>query len=498
MDCHNTEAGLMNSADDGTHTRTELGGELRSKSARTLVDVSDDGIVRHTSDVLPEQPRRSKSVRFRDFSVDEDTLGVIPHCRSLRVVTGDEPASETKIVMNKYIVDMTSEGIIGEGTSSICRKGKIIQTGEDVAVKVYKDRSDKAADKHKDVTLQKFKRQVEVLEELQTPFVRPSDETLWHEQLELLQPSRIFMSLVDYSKDQHGQPGPDTSDGVLYIVTEVAQYSLKDFFAHMRAKRKPIPNETVKSIAHAIVLVVAGLHAKGLVHLDLKPENLMVFPNDRLKLIDVDGCVKIGTSLSVHDSTISFSPCYCAPEWGRFLLNREKDPRMVVSPGLDVWSIGMTLCELVNMEPVTRATYASFGRSAKSSREGSCRFIQWLAHGGFRFADWLKDTNTGSLVPEESWDPDLIDMLGRCLLVNDVRARNNLAECLSHPYFAPTCPQMQDADIQVHLSADERLGPDPRRANRCWTFFGIRPPQHKMLMNVDRIARSFRMSACGA
>ena len=80
---------------------------------------------------------------------------------------------------------------------------------------------------------------------------------------------------------------------------------------------------------------------------DLKPENLMMF-NGRLKLIDVDGCVPIDSEVlrkphvgwghvddgirrvsvaagscqvSINDSSISFSPCYCAPEWTRWAMN---------------------------------------------------------------------------------------------------------------------------------------------------------------------------------
>ena len=131
----------------------------------------------------------------------------------------------------------------------------------------------------------------------------------------------------------------------MYVITEVAQYSLKDYFALKREKNKPLSRESIKACARAILLVVAGLHAKGLVHLDLKPENLMMF-NGRLKLIDVDGCVPIGSEVSINDSSISFSPCYCAPEWARFLTD-ESESKIIVNDKLDVWSIGITLCELV-------------------------------------------------------------------------------------------------------------------------------------------------------
>jgi len=33
---------------------------------------------------------------------------------------------------------------------------------------------------------------------------------------------------VDFVQDAKGEPAPDTTDGVMYVITEVAQYSLKD------------------------------------------------------------------------------------------------------------------------------------------------------------------------------------------------------------------------------------------------------------------------------
>merc|ERR1719203_2466473 len=99
-----------------------------------------------------------------------------------------------------------------------------------------------------------------------------------------------------------------------------------------------------------------------MVHIDFKPENVMMF-NGRLKLIDVDGCVKVGVSVSIQDSSISFSPCYCAPEWARFLI-KDSDSRITISPCLDVWSVGMTICELVTLDAVLKPRYASFLRNA--------------------------------------------------------------------------------------------------------------------------------------
>lgn len=344
--------------------------------------------------------------------------------------SGGEPAKyggrdadpEKPIVMGKYRMSMAKGDLLGEGSSSICRKGIDLETGQEVAIKVYKTAT-KSVNSSEEIRLQKFKRQIQVLKMLQEPFVQPKDETLWHADLAKASPSKLFMMLVDYSKDAKGEPAADTNDGVMYVITEVAQYSLKDYFALKREKNKPLSRESIKACARAIILVVAGLHAKGLVHLDLKPENLMMF-NGRLKLIDVDGCVPIDSEVSINDSSISFSPCYCAPEWARFLID-EAENKIIARPHLDVWSIGITLCELVTLDAILKPMYGNFLRNGHSHREAGFLFMDWLGH------------ITRAPVPKsiERFDKDFHKLIVEGLLVCDHLKRKSLAQCLSDPYI---------------------------------------------------------------
>jgi serine/threonine protein kinase len=328
------------------------------------------------------------------------------------------PDGKERIVMIKYRMSMDKEAVMGEGTSSICRKGTNSETGAAVAIKVYKE----SAKKDDNVMMLKFKRQVEVLEDLQQPFKQQSDPTLWLEALATAKPSSLFMLLIDYSKE-NGQAGADPGDGVVYVITELAQYSLKDYLALRREQARPLPADSVKSISRAIVLVIAGLHAKGLVHIDLKPENLMMF-NGRLKLIDVDGCVKIGTAVSIQDSSISFSPCYCAPEWASFLIN-EANSKITVHPCLDVWSVGMTICELVTLNAVLKPMYGNFLRNAHSHREA-----------GFLFMDWLSSIKKIPLPKNvEKFDPEFVALMTDWLLVCDKDKRRSCAQSLNNPYI---------------------------------------------------------------
>merc|ERR1719359_691574 len=230
------------------------------------------------------------------------------------------------------------------------------------------------------------------------------------------------------------------------------QYSLKDYLALRREQARPLPAESVKSISRAIVLVVAGLHAKGLVHIDLKPENLMMF-NGRLKLIDVDGCVKIATTVSIQDSSISFSPCYCAPEWASFLIN-ESNSKITVQSGLDVWSVGMTICELVSLNAVLKPMYGNFLRNAHSHREA-----------GFLFMDWLSNIKKVPLPKSiEKWDAQLSDLITNWLLVCDKATRKNLAQCLSHPYIQSA--ERNEQEDQVGKNMEDGAGLDHAARNR--------------------------------
>eukprot|EP00419_Tripos_fusus_P033457 CAMPEP_0172779106 /NCGR_PEP_ID=MMETSP1074-20121228/202252_1 /TAXON_ID=2916 /ORGANISM="Ceratium fusus, Strain PA161109" /LENGTH=365 /DNA_ID=CAMNT_0013616061 /DNA_START=179 /DNA_END=1272 /DNA_ORIENTATION=- len=349
-----------------------------------------------------------------------------------------------RTVMNKYSMFMERADMLGEGTSSICRRGQSLSTGELVAIKVYKEQSSGRSSKVKSVTLAKFRRQIRVLQELQEPFKRPSDGKLWHSALDSVEPSQVFMRLIDYSKDARGQPGPDPSDGTIYVVTELAQYSLKDFLASLRDKKECLPPDKVKKFCKAIIVAMASLHSKGFVHLDMKPENLMIF-NGRLKVIDVDGCIKINTRINIQDSSISFSPCYCAPEWARFLIS-EKESIISALPGLDVWSVGMTVCELITHDAILKLQYGNFLRNAQCSREAGFLFMEWL--GSIRKAPLPRQIGRH--------DKAYLDLISEWLLVCKSEQRKSCAQCLSHPFIATAEWEIEVAAVQ-HRVEESRL-----------------------------------------
>jgi len=154
----------------------------------------------------------------------------------------------------------------------------------------------------------------------------------------------------------------------------------------------------------------------------IKPENLMVF-DGCLKLIDVDGCVDIGSRLSLSDPSLSFSPVYCAPEWASFLLGNE-EAGLSATPGLDAWSVGCTICELVTLDAILKPAYVKLVRRDRHQGPGL-------------YLDWLKGLEQAP-VPKavKQFDEELAQLMSGCLLVCDRTLRSSCAESLDTPYLA--------------------------------------------------------------
>jgi serine/threonine protein kinase len=77
------------------------------------------------------------------------------------------------------------------------------------------------------------------------------------------------------------------------------------------------------------------LHRHGIAHLDLKPDNLLLFDDDSIKLTDFGCCESITNGSPVESRGTLF---YTAPE---LLRDRQQDNRPA-----DVWSLGILLCAL--------------------------------------------------------------------------------------------------------------------------------------------------------
>ncbi len=106
----------------------------------------------------------------------------------------------------------------------------------------------------------------------------------------------------------------------------------------------PIDVERAFEIAEQIARALEHAHAAGLVHRDVKPENIMIGADGRAKLCDL-GLAKPAQEAGTGEksATTEGTPYYCSPE--QALGRTDIDPRS------DVYSLGTTVFHMLDGEP---------------------------------------------------------------------------------------------------------------------------------------------------
>uniref|UniRef100_A0A1A8E3E7 non-specific serine/threonine protein kinase n=1 Tax=Nothobranchius kadleci TaxID=1051664 RepID=A0A1A8E3E7_NOTKA len=122
------------------------------------------------------------------------------------------------------------------------------------------------------------------------------------------------------------------TDNSYYLVMELCPGGN---LMHRIYDKKCLEERETQKYIRQLVLAVEHLHRVGVVHRDLKIENLLLDEKDNIKLIDfgLSNCAGI-LGYSDPFSTQCGSPAYAAPE----LLARKK-----YGPKVDIWSIGVNM-----------------------------------------------------------------------------------------------------------------------------------------------------------
>ena len=105
----------------------------------------------------------------------------------------------------------------------------------------------------------------------------------------------------------------------------------------------PVPEPLLREIALQAARGLAALHGAGVVHRDLKPDNLLLTHDRRIRITDL-GVAKVpegSASVTIAGHFVG-SPAYASPEQ---CANR------AVGPSADLYSLGAVLYELASGRP---------------------------------------------------------------------------------------------------------------------------------------------------
>ncbi|GBF90090.1 hypothetical protein Rsub_02798 [Raphidocelis subcapitata] len=130
---------------------------------------------------------------------------------------------------------------------------------------------------------------------------------------------------------------------------------------HRLAHPDEYSEDTARHMAHQLASALAFLHARGIVHRDIKPDNLGVAADQRLRLFDWGEAVTLAEVADMGDRELSRrvgvagTPAFMPPESLCHLTHRPSDDgggnrgadedgvpglRATLGPALDVWGLG--------------------------------------------------------------------------------------------------------------------------------------------------------------
>ncbi|MFE9750834.1 serine/threonine-protein kinase [Saccharothrix saharensis] len=136
--------------------------------------------------------------------------------------------------------------------------------------------------------------------------------------------------------------------GTNFIVMELVEAAT---LSTLISAHGPMPQDRVVSMAIQALSALDSAHQAGIVHRDVKPGNLMVTPNGRVKLTDFGIAQAVDDPRLTTSGSLIGSPAYMSPE--RIHGNE-------ASPASDLWALGATLCYAVEgANPYERSTTAS-------------------------------------------------------------------------------------------------------------------------------------------
>lgn len=130
--------------------------------------------------------------------------------------------------------------------------------------------------------------------------------------------------------------GLGTHEGLPYIVQEFIEgQTLKQLIIN----RGPLPIRTAIGICCQILDALSAAHASGIIHRDVKPQNVLITPKGKAKLTD------FGIAREVSASTVTFSGNQVIGSV--HYISPEQAQGQTVTEASDIYSVGVTMYEMV-------------------------------------------------------------------------------------------------------------------------------------------------------
>lgn len=199
-------------------------------------------------------------------------------------------------------------------------------------------------------------------------------------------------------------------------------YVVMEFFpGHELRHRIPLeqrgdglPVQTVKEIMRKALTALKFLHEHGIMHRNLKPENIMINEHDDIRIIDFGLAMSFDVNGSPQANSLDGTPEYFSPE----LCRVAKGQCEYYGESCDVWAMGVVMYELLT------------GQDLYSFRDSDGKLRYGLDYIYDTIGSWVKAPVQNVQNHSGGADDILYKMLNK-----DARTRISAGNCLAHSFF---------------------------------------------------------------